>query len=115
MRLCGFLGHACLLCNRSISYKNTEAEHSVDHCRVLLWDGPADTPTMHRNALHHCLFREGHDIPNDFSPPHSITLSARARSEDGVVRYVWQSKSTSSLRPMIERPPTGRPANVAGL
>src|ERR1017187_7960148 len=43
MRLCGFLGHACLLCNRNISDKNTEADHSVDHCRVLLWDGPADT------------------------------------------------------------------------
>ena len=75
MRLCGFLGHACLLCNRSISDKNTEVKHSVDHCRVLLWDGPADTPTTCQNALRQRLFHKRHDIPNDFSPLHSITSS----------------------------------------
>jgi hypothetical protein len=63
MRLCGFLGHDFLLWNRSISDRDTEAEHSVDHCRVLLWDGPADTPIIFQNALYQDLFRERHDIP----------------------------------------------------
>ena len=46
MRLCGFLGHDCLLWKRSPFDKNTEAESPDNHCRVLLWDGPADTPIM---------------------------------------------------------------------
>ena len=77
MRLCGFLGHECLLWKRSPFDKNTEAESPDNHCRVLLWDGPADTPIVFENALHQRLFRDRHDIPNDFSPLNSITSSAR--------------------------------------
>src|SRR5450759_1864354 len=58
MRLCGFLGHDCLLCNRSLFNKNTEAESPDDHCHLLLRDGPADTPAVYQNALHQRLFRE---------------------------------------------------------
>jgi len=55
MRLCGFLGHDCLLWKRSPFDKNTEAESPDNHCRVLLWDGPADTPIMFKTP-HQRLF-----------------------------------------------------------
>jgi hypothetical protein len=60
MRLCGFLGHDCLLWKRSPFDKNTEAESPDNHCRVLLWDGPADTPIMFQTPCTNvCSCRHG--------------------------------------------------------
>ena len=43
--------------------KNTEAESPDDNCRLLLRDGPADTPAVYQNALYQRLFRERHGKP----------------------------------------------------
>jgi len=42
--------------------KNTEAESPDDHCRLLLRDGPADTPAVYQNALHQRLFLSSRDF-----------------------------------------------------
>jgi hypothetical protein len=55
MRLCGFLGHDCLLCNRSLFNKKTEAESPDDHCHLLLRDGPADIGRLGGRHMPHVV------------------------------------------------------------
>src|SRR5450759_2007143 len=96
----------CLLCNRSLFNKNTEAESPCDHCRLLLLrDGPADTPAVCSKTpcTNVCSARD------TINPENSL-----ARSYDEAVSEKWHTTERQFLSwrvvrfGSLARPPCGR-------